>query len=286
MARDIETTEWLRNFLDQNDGLNIPLIYSLAIPHVVMCDPVERRKIKYPLRSIPVAAIWRKIENFGSQSSPTTVRNYLGASADFQECNLPLIGDQIGGLVGLGLLAFGPIGGIAHGVTMKERFSVPYWRRPREDGNNRSMQRRVYVRGLDLMLKPAEAKILLESSSQARAQFGCRDSHCCPRGVQDMIENPARHFLYQRMQEISELGQAPSSLRAQNFLEESMRPATDRALAAANINWSDNAIAKKTPDLCKRLDRLRIAFGKHAEDNPASSTAGIPLRRIERDDRR
>ena len=57
------------------------------------------------------------------------------------------------------------------------------------------MPKRVYVRELDLLLKPDEARLLLESAARARSLFGCRERHICPRGVQDMLENPARHFL-------------------------------------------------------------------------------------------
>jgi hypothetical protein len=40
------------------------------------------------------------------------------------------------------------------------------------------------------MLKRDEARLLLESTTRARSLFGCRDSHCCPRKVQDMLDKP------------------------------------------------------------------------------------------------
>jgi hypothetical protein len=136
---------------------------------------------------------------------------------------------------------------------MHERFDASRWRKEQQPGHGWLMPKRVYIHELDLMLKPDEARLLLESTARARSLFGCRDSHCCPRNVKDMLENPARHFLYRRIQDVAGLGQTPESLRAQTFLERTLRPMTDRALAAANINWSDEAMANKTRDQRKRL---------------------------------
>jgi hypothetical protein len=238
------------------------------------------------LRGVPAAAIWLKIDGFGSSSTPTAARTYINAAADFHELGIPVVGDHIGGLVGLGLLAFGAVSGIAHGVTMQERFDTSHWRKERQPGNGWSIAHRVYIRELDLMLKPAEARLLLESSACARSVFGCRDRHCCPRGIQDMIENPARHFVYRRIEDVADLGRMPESLRAQTFLERQLRPTTDHALAAANINWSDDAMANKTRNQRKRLDALRVAFSHQWEATPPRSFASVPLRRAIRDGRR
>lgn len=285
LACDIETARWLRDYLDRNGGREIVLIYSLAISYSALRNRSQWQSLANALHDVPAGAIWLKIESFGSSSTPTAARTYIEASATLHTLGVPIIGDQVGGLIGLGLLAFGAVGGIGHGVTLQERFDASYWKRPRAPGNARSMPRRVYVRPLDLMLKSAEAGLLLESSSRARSLFGCRDSHCCPRGIQDMLENPARHFLYQRIQEIAGLSRPPESLRVQTFLEQYVRPATDRALAAASINWSDNAMAKKVRAHRKRLDNLRIAFGHHADANPPRSFASVPLRRVVRESR-
>lgn len=100
-----------------------------------------------------------------------------------------------------------------------------------------------------------------------------------------MLENPARHFLYRRIEDVAELTRTPESLRVQMFLERHLRPTTDRALAAANINWSDEAMANKTRDQRKRLDALRVAFSHQREVTPPRSFASVPLRRAIRDGR-
>jgi hypothetical protein len=100
-----------------------------------------------------------------------------------------------------------------------------------------------------------------------------------------MLENPARHFLHRRVEDVAELGRTPESLRAQTFLERHLRPTTDHALAAANINWPEQAMAKKTRDQRKRLDALRVAFSHQWEATPPRSFASVPLRRAVRDGR-
>jgi hypothetical protein len=60
---------------------------------------------------------------------------------------------------------------------------------------------------------------------------------------------------------------------------------TDRVLAAASINWSDEAMAQKTRDKRRRLDALRVALSHQREAAPPRSFASVPLRRIVRDGR-
>ena len=285
LARDIETTEWLRAHLDRNGGAGIQLVYSLAIPYSTFRNGGQRRSLVDALRGIPAEAIWLKIDGFGSSSTATGASTYINAAADFHELGMPVVGDHVGGLIGLGLLAFGAVGGIAHGVTMRERFDASSWKKERQPGSGWSIPKRVYIHELDLMLKQDEARLLLESTTRARSLFGCRDRHCCPRGVQDMFENPTRHFLYRRMEDVAELGWTPESLRAQVFLERHLRPMTDRVLAAASINWSNEAMANKTREKRRRLDALRVALSHQREATPPQSFATVPVRRVVRDKR-
>jgi len=285
LVRDIENTERIREHLDRNGAGTIPLIYSLAVSYHTFRNSAKRRALIASLRGIPASSIWLKVDQFGSSSTPTAARKFIDAATDLHELGMPVIGDHVGGLLGLGLLAFGAVGAIAHGITLQERFDTSQWKKERQPGKAWSMPTRVYVRELDLLLKPDEARLLFESAIRAHSLFECRDGHCCPRGVQDMLENPARHFLYRRMHDVAELGRTPESLRSQTFLEQYLRPTTDRALAAANINWSNDALAKKVRNQRKRLDALRIAFSHHREANPPRSYASAPLRRAVRDER-
>jgi|SRR3989344_1077991 len=271
---DIETTRRLREYLDRKNGNQVSIGYSLAITYAMLRDPNQRHHVVEMLQGVPAAAVWLKVDGFGSHSTPTAVLSYIEASKNFRELGLPIVADHVGGLVGLSLLAFGGSGGVAHGVTQGERFSSINWRRLRK-GRGFGPHHRVYFPDIDMLLKQADARLLLEASPRAKAQFGCRDTKCCPRGTVDMMQNPARHFLYQRMQEVTMLSQIPEQLRAQRFLDQRLRAATDRALAVANIDWHDEAMAKRTREQRKRLDALRIALGdyesKRQKQDPVKS---------------
>ena len=280
---DLENVRRLKNHLDRENGGNIPIVYSLAITYATLRDPGQRKALREALRAVPISAIWLKVDGFGSDSSATAIRAYLNAARDFHELGLPVIADHVGGLVGLSLLAFGAASGIAHGVAQSERFSSSHLRRPR--GGRFGIARRIYVPQLDLLLKPKEAKALLDASPRSKAMFGCRNTRCCPRGNTDLIENPGRHFLYQRIKEVGGLSQVPEHLRPQRFLEHHLRPATDAALAAANLKWQDEVMARRTYKHRKRLDSLRIALGEHARTTPPQSFAYLPKTRAARDTR-
>ena len=137
-----------------------------------------------------------------ARARPRRSKAYIAAAAEFHALGIPVVADQIGGLFGLSLLAFGAVGGISHGITMGERFDHGRYRRP-SNGTPFTPSRKVYVPALDLMLKPTLAEELVRSSPRNKGMFGCRDKHCCPRGVDDMLGNPARHFMVQRINEVA-----------------------------------------------------------------------------------
>ena len=203
-------------------GSGIELIYSLALPIDVLRREDERNAVISAIAEAPCDAVWLKIENFGDDASGEKTAAYIAACRDFQGRGVPVIGDHLGGLPGLGALAFGAVGGIAHGVTMLQSFKAAGWRRPRIPGNG-GPSRRVYIPHLDLLLKRDAAKALLGSSPRVRALCGCRDTHCRPEGPRDMIGRPARHPLYQRAREIEDLGATPESLRIPQYLDERVR---------------------------------------------------------------
>jgi hypothetical protein len=282
---DAETARGLRNHLDRGQGGGVQLIYSLAVPYTAFRDKEQRRRLFDVLKTIPACELWLKIERFGWDSSPTAARTYIEIAAEFHELGIPVVADHVGGVIGLSLLAFGAVGGLAHGVTLGERFDATTWRKPR-DGRGFAQPKRIYMPAIDLLLTPKHAAKLINVSSKARSLFGCTDTKCCPRGVKDMLENPARHFLYQRIKEVSGMGQIPNQLRPQRFLDQHLRPATDKALAAATFNWDDDEMAKKMQENRKRLDALRVALGHHADKTPPQSFSTLPKTRAAREKRR
>jgi hypothetical protein len=279
---DIEATQRLRDQLDRKSAFHIPIIYSLAVPYSVFRNREQRHKLIHTLKKAPASQVWLSVAGLGSDASPTAVRNYIEAAGEFHALGIPIVSDHMGGMVGLSLLAFGAVGGLVHGITFGERFHTDRWRVPSQ---NRGFMpaRRVYVPEIDLLLKPKQAEALLTSSSRARSIFGCKDTHCCPRGIKDMLSNPARHFMVQRIKEIAGLSQIPEQLRPQRFLEKHLRPATDLAVAAAGTDWQDPAMAVKTQKQRKRLDALRIALGDEQMKRPSRSFALHPNTRAVRE---
>ena len=181
-------------------------------------------------------------------------------------------------------MAFGAVGGIAHGVGVFERFDSGHLRRISKSAAF-TPPMPVYMPGIDAMLSPKEAELLLGASPQAKAAFGCRDTHCCRRGVKDMLLDPKRHYMVQRMKEVAELAQFPESIRAHQFLDKNLRPATDRALQAASQSVGDDKLIAKLQANRKRLDNLRVALGKQLEKAPPRSYAVAPETRAAREGR-
>ena len=182
-------------------------------------NAAERRAIIAALADAPVRAIWLKVENFGDDATGEKVAAYIEACRDFHERGLPLVGDHVGGLPGLGALAFGAVGGIAHGVTMQQNFRASGWRRPRVQGSGRTELACLHSRSLICCSRRKTAQTLFAASPKIRAMCGCRDTHCCPHGTRDMLGHPARHAIYQRAREIERLSAVPQSVRAAQLSE-------------------------------------------------------------------
>ena len=286
LAVDIEAIQWLRFELDRRGGKKIPIIYSLALAYSVYIDPEQRAAVRAAFRDRPFASLWLKIDGFGASANPTATSKYLDAAVDFHDLGVPLVADHVGGIPALSLLAFGAVGGIAHGITSNESFSSYSWRKPQEPGGGKGGWR-VYIPSLDLLLSRADAEMLLNSSSRAKAMFANRNMHACPRGVDDMLDNPVRAFVVQRAEEIAAIGAVPPSMRPQVFLDSHVRPATDRALAATKIDWGENEaglkLGKKLAAHRKRIDDLRIALGARAHQAPPVSFALQPSTRLARE---
>jgi hypothetical protein len=281
---DLRCASELREELDRIGCSHVSILCSLAITYAMLRDPGERRTLIQGLKKMPAEGLWLAVDGVGSASTSAGVRSYLEAVAEFHGLDIPVIADHAGGLVGLSFVAFGGVGAIAHGVTHGERFDTAHWRRPR-GAKSFGMARRVYVPALDMLLKPAEAQSLFDFGRRTTGLFGCRDSQCCPRGIADMLHNPAQHFLRQRIDEISKLSVIPASLRANRFVEQRVRPTTDAVLAASGLEWKDPAMAKRMHEQRLRLDRMRVTLGNLAEEARAHtdrSIAAVPRRRIVR----
>jgi hypothetical protein len=274
--RDVAMMNWTAEQIAATDD-DLDLVYSLALPMKVLRSPGERKAIVAAITEAPFDALWIKTENFGDNATGEKAAAYIDACRDFHERGLPVVGDYVGGLPGLAALAFGAVGGIAHGVTIQQNFSTAHWRQPRGPQNGGAAWR-VYVPQLDVLLKPKVAESLF-SSPRIRAVCGCRDTHCCPHGLRDMIQRPARHAIYQRAREIEKLGAVPQHLRAEQYLNDTVRPVSDLVARLAATSGLDKSLKKSFSIKQGELSRLRETFGHLASTAGTSSFASAPPRR-------
>jgi hypothetical protein len=260
-------------------GADLELIYPLALPMSLLRNAAERRAIIAAIADAPCSVIWLKVENFGDDATGEKVAAYVAACRDLHERGLPLVADHVGGLPGLGALALGAVGGIAHGVTMKQSFRASSWRRPPAGGTPFAPSWRVYVPQLDLLLKPKAAETLFAAAPKIKAMCGCKDTHCCPHGVRDMIGHPARHAMYQRAREIERLSAVPPSMRAGHYLNQNVRKVSDDVAQLAAFPVGDAVLAKSLREKQREVSRFRQTVAHLVESAEVASVAVSPLRR-------
>ena len=286
LRNDINNMGHLRTALDEEGG-ETQLIYPLAVPIRVLRDPLQRNALIAALSDAPMDALWLKTDNFGFDASGEKTVAYIHAVREFHALGKPVIADHVGGLSALGLLSFGAVGGIAQGVTLLESFTANRWRQPRKEGKQSGgVQSRVYLPHVDLLLKPEEAEAFVSSSTRTRSLFGCRDTHCCPSGLRDMLASPIRHFMHQRCQEVTEISQRPETLRVAEYLDKTVRPVSDHIAAAAGLGALPDELRAKFQKKQKHMARLREAMAHLSEVDAAPSHASAPPSRQEREERR
>lgn len=268
----------LRSLLPEHTGL----VYSLAVPMQLLRNPSERDALIEGLRHINIDALWLKIENFGADATGEKVRAYVEASKAFHSLGVPLIADHVAGLPSLASLAFGAVGGIAHGIMMFEGFKPSSWRRP-PSGNPRTPSPRVYLQELDMLVSKEQATSFLEHSTRVKGQHACRDPRCCPRGQRDVIEHSSRHYCYTHARQVEALSAVPAGQRVNVCMENALRPRSDALAAAAALNLSDPKLLEALQRRHRGMGRLRGVLAHMAETHQPASIAQCPLSREQRE---
>ena len=97
-----------------------------------------------------------------------------------------------------------------------------------------------------------------------------------------MLENPARHFLLQRMSQLAAMSQLPPNLRPTEFIDKFVRPASDALLAASNWSLPTPEIVQRVVRQRRRMDALRIALLQDVE-TARQGKVMLPLARRQRD---
>lgn len=263
---DRELTIGLREVLDASGLGAVPIYYPLAIKGEAFFDNRQREELRAALSSLPIDGIWLRIQPFGTRSGGNVVRKYIRACADLHSSALPIVAEK-SGTAGLALLAFGAVGGIESGVTIGEHFDANGLISHREGGKAFTPQARIYISALQTFLSKKQARPFFDNRT-IRSYFACKE-RCCPRGSDDMLRNPKRHFLCRRKGEISRLSALPETLRASRYMEEILRPATDQMAKAVKVEPQLEATRQ-------RLDVLRSVLGAILDDAQPATFSAVP----------
>ena len=268
---DRSSTRRLRERLDAAGCQSTVIYYPLGVPSNVFHNDAQRRALIDGLRGLAFDALWLRIHPFGATSGPLSMRRYIESCRELHQLRRPIVAERTG-TPGLALLGFCAVGGIECGVTVGERFNVNGWLKPRS-GTGFMRQSRVYIPSVGTFLDRKEAEQFFESPAM-KAAFACHDSKCCRRGARDMLRDPRRHFLITRMNEVQTLSSQPEPIRPTLYMDNFLRPATDKALRAAT-----NAPDKLRPMFERarhRLDRWRVTLGPMSQLPAGVALPAIP----------
>jgi hypothetical protein len=267
-AVDAELTRELRRTLDRR-GLEHVLIYYPLVGRATFLRDAERRdQLIAGLAGLPIDALWLRLHPFGTTTSgPLALKRYLEMCRALHVLGVPLVADH-SGTVGVALLAFGAVGGIESGITIGEGVNLDgYLKSPKPSDKPFAPQPRVYLHEIGAFLDPKKAEGFFAFRGMKTAH-GCQNSDCCQRGWRDMQLEPRRHFIAQRAREVAALSAVPETLRAGYYLENFLRPASDRAMRAVEAD------ATLTPAR-KRLDSWRGTLGADMASR-SSFTMSVP----------
>jgi len=260
---DADLTYALRSSLNQSGLHTVPIYYPLIAKTENFYDPRWRAAVVRSLGGLPIDAVWLRIHPFGTaKAGPLALKRYLEACRDMHQLGVPLVGEHTGA-VGVGLMAFGALGGVESGITVVDHTDLSDWLRVPTSRGGGGGGARVYLHHLGAFLERRKADDLL-SRPGMKAAHACLDTECCPRGWKDTYVHYREHFVTQREREVRALSVIPEPLRAGHYLESFLRPASDKAVRASDIEPALMSVRK-------RLDSWRGTFGNDLATNPTHS---------------
>ena len=222
-----------------------------------------------------------RLSGFGADAGPLTVKRTLGAIEELQVLGYPILLDYVGGLVGLGALAFGIVSGIAHGIGERDRFDARSWHKPQpQPTEGRSFRRSIYVPlpGMDKSFRKRDF-MAIAKTARGRRLVACSDRACCPRGLTSMLEIHRSHIARQKFRAIDALYAVPDARRVHHFINVDLRGAERLARDLVHLNVDDGRIDKALSDWRKRIDSMTRMFETLSERTRPSPP---PLKRRQR----
>jgi hypothetical protein len=250
----------LRDELDRAGGNRIAIDYLLIIPHVALDEIEQRGQFIAGLKDLPFDNLWLRASGFGADARPLTTTRYISALSAIHNIGHPIVADYLGGLIGLAAVSFGAISGFAEGIGGElERFDARSWHKPpvrSDDDHAFGRTKRIAISGFGRSVTVDELQ-LLHDAKGGRRLVVCNDRNCCPHGLPDMLANPKRHSVYQRVQTVQELERIPDLNRAQYFLDGDMARADRLARQIKELKTGEAKLNKRMTDHSRRIEKLR-----------------------------
>ena len=285
---DRRTCVTLRDELDKAGGSHIAIDYPLIVPHVVL-DEVEQRGLFVDgLKDLPFDNLWLRASGFGSDAGPLTTRRYVNSLSAMHNMGHPIVADYLGGLVGLAAVSFGAVSGFAEGIGELERFDARAWHKPpraSEEDHEFGRAKRIAVSSFGRSITLGELKQLHDAKSGRRLVV-CNDRNCCPHGLPDMLENPKRHSVYQRILQVQDLERVPDLNRAQHFLDGEMTRADRLARQIKDLKTGDERLNKRMVDHSHRMEKLRSTLEHFHSVRGVEAPRALPMIENNRSDAR
>jgi hypothetical protein len=268
----------LRQVLDACGLKEVSIYYPLAIPGRFFLEPGALTHLKAAFSGLPIDSLWLRIHPFGSDSGDTSLRRYILACRELHTLNIPIVAEKTG-VLGLALMAFGAASGVESGIASGEKFDQGRLVRPRKPNAKFGKTSRVYISDLGIFLSRKEAEEFF--ALRGTRQFACRNTQCCSRGFESMIDDSRRHFAYSRMGQVALLSRLTPSLRPMGYLEDILRPGTDNLSRILGHAQLSDDLRKKFDQSRRRQDGWRATLGQLSRQGIPSFSAPIE-RRIHR----
>lgn len=267
---DLDLAAALRAELDGRGLKNVPIHFRWCMRSATFADEARRERVMRGLANSPIDSIWLRVSPFGTSSSgPLALRRYIECCRALHEYRIPLVAEHTG-TVGVALMAFGAVGGIESGVLQLERSNNASLKRAKE-GKGFNSEAKIYLPRLGATLGRKKAVALLERPGMKSAQ-ACMNDSCCPRGWRDMQLKYREHFVHTRSSEVESITAVPEALRAGWYMENFLRPASDRAVRASELEPSLVCVRK-------RLDQWRGTLGAELDRHSQFSVSRVPTGR-------
>ena len=269
---DCRSVALLRDALDREGGRHVAIDYPLILPHTRLLDEQYVPRILSALRGLPVDNLVLRLSGFGADSGPLTVKRTLTAIQELHDLEYPILLDYVGGLVGLGALAFGIVSGIAHGIGERDRFDARSWHKPpKQLTTKKPFGRTVYLPlpGLDKSFRKSDIETIA-GTARGRRLIACGDRECCPRGLTSMLDNHRSHIAWQKIRAIDTLFAVPDARRIDHFMNVELRSAERLARDLVHLNIEDYSLNKALSDWRKRIDSMTRMFETLSEQERPS----------------